>query len=52
MDVNGETKNKVETEELVDLPYGVDYAKSNRARCSACKNKIDKVYLVNVYLFD
>ncbi|KAI6190030.1 Poly [ADP-ribose] polymerase [Aphelenchoides bicaudatus] len=25
-----------------DLPYGTDYAKSNRATCVVCKNKIDK----------
>jgi hypothetical protein len=28
--------------EVMDLPYGCDYAKSSRARCSHCKNIIQK----------
>ena len=27
---------------MTDLPYQVEYAKSGRASCKACKNKIDQ----------
>ena len=30
------------TDEVVDLPYRVEYAKSGRAACEGCKQKIDK----------
>lgn len=32
-------------EELVDLPYRAEYAKSNRSSCKGCKSKIEKDHL-------
>ena len=29
-------------DEVVDLPYRAEYAKSGRAACKGCKEKIDK----------
>ena len=29
-------------DDIIDLPFRAEYAKSNRAACKACKNKIDK----------
>lgn len=35
-----------------ELPFGTDYAKSNRASCAVCKDKIDKVgvFVGNCYI--
>ena len=29
-------------DDIIDLPFRAEYAKSGRAACKACKNKIDK----------